>query len=176
MTRYSYSKPSTKYMVSLHTKVWIFYMLLAVGLSAWMGYFLEQRTFISAQQSKIFQVESSIYGRETNILKAKHQEINKKLKEMAHRAIYTIDIENAIKGVLEIIPDFITIHSITIDYSSLTIKGIVPSKEAFQMSLQQRLNSIFENSQVVFYPMGNGWFKFISKNSSTTPFIDKNGN
>ncbi|WP_104751198.1 hypothetical protein [Helicobacter salomonis] len=171
--RFSYSKPHGKHMVRPHTKIWVFYMLLAVGLSVLMARFLDREIVASSHQSEITLIESSIYGHVSERLKDRRKEIEKKVEETAHRAVYTTNIRDAIKGILEIIPDSITIQSITIDYSSLVVKGVVPSKEAFQLSLQQRLNSIFENSQVAFYPMGNGWLRFVSHNSSTMPFIDK---
>ncbi|WP_121021049.1 hypothetical protein [Helicobacter vulpis] len=173
MTRYSYSKPHTKHMVSPHTKVWVFYMILAVALSAWMAHFLNQEARAAGHRSEIAQVESNIYGHESERVRGKHKELERRVREVDHKKIYILNIKDSIKGILEIIPNSITIQSITIDYSSLVIKGIVPSKEVFQLSLQQRLNSIFENSQVTFYPMGNGWFRFVSHNSSTVPFIDK---
>ncbi|WP_120944111.1 MULTISPECIES: hypothetical protein [Helicobacter] len=171
--RYSYSKPHAKHMVSPHTKVWVFYMVLAVGLSVWMAHFLNQESRVANHRSEIAQVESNIYGHESQRVRSKHKQLEKRVQEVDHKKVYILNVRDSIKGILEIIPDSITIQSITIDYSSLTIKGIVPSKEVFQLSLQQRLNSIFENSQVSFYPMGNGSFRFVSNNSSVIPFIDK---
>ncbi|WP_104750477.1 hypothetical protein [Helicobacter cynogastricus] len=172
--RYSYSKPGTKRMVSLHTKVWVFYMVLAICLSAWAGHFLEQNTESSNQESAIAQMQNSIYGHEIDRLKIRQETIKKQLQDVAYRVVYNANIKSAIKGILQIIPDSITIQSITIDYSSLVIKGVVSSKEAFQLSLQQRLNSIFENNQVTFYPISNGW-RFVSSSSSSTSFIEKRG-
>ncbi|WP_121756749.1 hypothetical protein [Helicobacter felis] len=173
--RYSYSKPGTKRMVSLHTKVWVFYMLAAVCLSAWAGYFLQKTTSTFSQESAVAQMQNSIYGHEIARLKVKQENIKKQLEDVAYRVVYNTNIKSAIKGILQIIPDSITIQSITIDHSSLVIKGMVSSKEAFRLSLLPRLRSIFENNQINFYPAGNAW-RFVSSSSSSTSFVEKRKN
>ncbi|WP_240333295.1 hypothetical protein [Helicobacter suis] len=171
--KFSYRDPIDKRMVSSLTKVWIFYITLSVLAIYGTTYALQKYTWLVARNVEILKVQSGIYSHETLRLR---EDINKTmhtLQGVQDKSNYIINIKESIRGVLEMIPDDITIQSITIDYSSLTLKGVVPSKQSFELTIQQRLDSIFENSHVEFYPLSNGWFSFVSINSSVLPFIAK---
>ncbi|BCD50011.1 hypothetical protein [Helicobacter suis] len=172
----SYRNPVVKRMVSSLTKIWIFYIVLSMLAIYATAYALQKYTWLVARNVEILKVQSSIYNHETLRLKKDITNTMQTLQGVQDKSNYIVNIKESIKGVLEMIPDSITIQSITIDYSSLTLKGIVPSKQSFELTIQQRLDSIFENSHVEFYPLSNGWFSFVSINSSVLPFIAKKVN
>ncbi|BEG56955.1 Membrane protein [Helicobacter sp. NHP21005] len=174
--KFSYSKPFPKHMFGLLTKIWLFYILLSMGVVYGLTYFLQKYIEITKNRAEVSQVQGYIYSYENRRLEERIERTKQTLKSMRSKAAYTINTKDSIKGILEMIPDSITIDSITIDYSSLVLKGVVPSKENFKQTIQQRLDSIFENSHVVFTPLGNGWFSFVSTNSSVLPFIEKADN
>ncbi|BCZ17380.1 Membrane protein [Helicobacter sp. NHP19-003] len=174
--KFSYSKPFPKHILGPLAKVWIFYILLSVVIVWGLTRFLQKYIEITKNQTEISQVQGHIYSHENRRLEERIERTKQTLKSMRGKATYTVNVKDSIKGVLEMIPDSITIESITIDYSSLVLKGVVPSKEDFKNTIQQRLDSIFENSHVVFTPLNNGWYSFISTNSSVLPFIEKASN
>ncbi|CRF41385.1 hypothetical protein [Helicobacter ailurogastricus] len=169
----SYSKPFPKHVLGLLTKIWIFYILLSVGVVYGLTYFLQEYIKVTQTHARISQVQADIYNHEADRIKESIERTKKTIQTLQSRATYAVNAKDSIQGVLEIIPDSITISSITIDYSRLVFQGVVPSKEIFKNTIQQRLDSIFENSHVEFTPLGNGWYKFISTNSSDLPFIEK---
>ncbi|CRF45377.1 hypothetical protein [Helicobacter heilmannii] len=169
----SYSNPFPKHTLSLLAKVWLMYIFLAVGAVYGVAYFLQVYIAITKNRAEISQVQGHIYSYEAKRIEKRIEHTKQILTDMRSKAVYTLNVRDSIKGVLEMIPDSITIKSITIDYSSLVLQGIVPSKENFKSTIQQRLNSIFENSHVEFTRLSNGWYSFISINSSVLPFIEK---
>lgn len=171
----SYSKPTSKHMVDLLTKIWVFYTLLSLGLVWGLSRFLWHHSLLTSHTSDVYQIEGSIYNHRNGRLKEEMLHVMQTIQGVKSRSAYTINIKESIRGVLSIIPDAITIQSITIDYASLTIKGVVPSKDTFKSTLQQRLDAIFENRHTEFTPLNNGWYRFVSTNSSLLPFIEQKG-
>ncbi len=162
-------------MVDLLTKVWVFYMCLSLCLIWGLAYFLRHYTKATNRATDVYQIEGNIYNHRDKRLKQEILQVAQAVQSIKDKSAYTTNIKESVKGILSIIPDVITIQSITIDYSSLTIKGIVPSKDTFKATLQQRLDAIFENSHTEFTPLKNGWLRFVSTNSSVLPFIDQKG-
>ncbi|WP_104628445.1 hypothetical protein [Helicobacter bizzozeronii] len=174
--KFSYSKPTPKHMVDLLTKVWVFYMCLSLCLIWGLAYFLRHYTKATNRATDVYQIEGNIYNHRDKRLKQEILQVAQAVQSIKDKSAYTTNIKESVKGILSIIPDVITIQSITIDYSSLTtIKGIVPSKDTFKATLQQRLDAIFENSHTEFTPLKNGGLRFVSTNSSVLPFIDQKG-
>ncbi|BCZ19267.1 Membrane protein [Helicobacter sp. NHP19-012] len=171
--KFSYSKPFPKHMLDLLAKIWLFYILLSMGVVYGLTYLLQKYIEITKSRTEISQVQGRIYSHESHYVQERIEHTRQALKSAQSKASHITSTKDSIRGILEIIPDSITINSITIDYSSLVLKGVVPSKEVFKRTIQQRLNSIFENSNVKFYPLSNGWFSFVSINSSVLPYIEK---
>ena len=69
-----------------------------------------------------------------------------------------------IKNLLDLIPDPITLTSISFDKNKLIIYGITPTKDIYNMLMLPPLESIFTKTKTYFYQMNNGWYKFKSEN------------
>jgi uncharacterized ferritin-like protein (DUF455 family) len=53
----------------------------------------------------------------------------------------------------------------------MVLYGYTPNKEVYNTLLLPPLKSIFNDTSVAFYPVGNGWYRFVSKNRSKEDFI-----
>jgi len=82
-----------------------------------------------------------------------------------------IILKDSIKNLFALIPDSIHLTQAKIGKKSLKLYGYTPSKEVYNNLLLPPLKSIFINSTVSFYPIGNGWFRFVSINSSDEEFV-----
>lgn len=68
----------------------------------------------------------------------------------------------AINNLFELIPEQITINTISLDHDTLTLKGITPSKELYIFLLEAPLKAIFSESKVDFFVLPSGWYNFVS--------------
>jgi len=82
-----------------------------------------------------------------------------------------IIIKDSIKNLFALIPDSIHLVKAEIGKKTLKLFGYTPSKEIYNNLLLPPLKSIFTKSTVVFYPIGSGWYKFVSTNTSQEEFV-----
>jgi hypothetical protein len=73
-------------------------------------------------------------------------------------------MKDSIKNLLDLIPDPITLSSISFDKNRLIIYGITPTKEIYNMLMLPPLESIFTETNTSFYQLPNGWYRFKSEN------------
>ena len=80
-------------------------------------------------------------------------------------------IRDSLKNLFDLVPDQITLTKAIIDTQDITLYGITPSKDVYNFMLRPPLESIFNDSEVAFYALGNGWFRFVSKNRAKEGLI-----
>ena len=75
-------------------------------------------------------------------------------------------LKQSMKNLFDLVPLSITLKEISMDKSSLVLKGMTPSKDTYNMLLAAPLKSIFNTSNTSFYQLPNGWLNFISTNKT----------
>jgi len=73
-------------------------------------------------------------------------------------------LEESLKNFFELIPEQITLNKIIIDKNSLTIFGITPSKDIYNLLLAPPLKSIFDITKVGFTKIDDSKYLFSSYN------------
>ena len=97
--------------------------------------------------------------------------INEQEKLGAMVASNNIILKDSINNLFALIPDQIHLTRAKIDRDYLELYGYTPSKAIYNDLLMPPLKSIFNETTVVFYPLGNGWYRFVSKNRSKEDFL-----
>ncbi|WQT01440.1 hypothetical protein E5D97_05520 [Helicobacter pylori] len=169
--RFSYIEPRAKYLVSKLSKIWIFYIFLSLLLVGGLVGFMHHAINNAQNDASSLTIQEKLYRHEISRLQIKTDETLQLIKEAKKRLNYNDDIRDVLQGLLNIVPDSITINSIEIDQQSVVISGKAPSKEAFYFLLQNKLNPMFDYSSVEFFPLSDGWFNFVSNNSSNSLLI-----
>jgi hypothetical protein len=82
-----------------------------------------------------------------------------------------IILKDSISNLFALIPDQIHLTRAKIDRDYMELYGYTPSKSIYNDLLMPPLKSIFNETTVVFYPLGNGWYRFVSKNRSKEDFL-----
>lgn len=82
-----------------------------------------------------------------------------------------IILKDSIGNLFALIPDQIHLTRAKIDRDYMELYGYTPSKAIYNDLLMPPLKSIFNETTVVFYPLGNGWYRFVSKNRSKEDFL-----
>ncbi|AFX89530.1 hypothetical protein KVC60_02630 [Helicobacter pylori] len=169
--RFSYIEPRAKYLVSKLSKIWIFYIFLSLLLVGGLVGFMHHAINNTQNDASSLTIQERLYRHEISRLQMKTDEALQLIKEAKKRLNYNDDVRDVLQGLLNIVPDSITINSIEIDQQSVVISGKAPSKEAFYFLLQNKLNPMFDYSSVEFFPLSDGWFNFVSSNSSNSLLI-----
>ncbi|WP_187847574.1 hypothetical protein KVD72_05585 [Helicobacter pylori] len=169
--RFSYIEPRAKYLVSKLSKIWIFYIFLSLLLVGGLVGFMHHAINNTQNDASSLTIQERLYRHEISRLQIKTDETLQLIKEAKKRLNYNDDVRDVLQGLLNIVPDSITINSIEIDQQSVVISGKAPSKEAFYFLLQNKLNPMFDYSSVEFFPLSDGWFNFVSSNSSNSLLI-----
>lgn len=159
---YSFISPLHKPIFSPITKSWAL-CFLASGLIVVGIYFLlkfQTQSFINQSNN----IDNKINNQATlkNELSDKLKYLNTQLDEIRLIQEENTALINAIENLFDLIPDQITINSISLTNNELTIKGITPSKELYIFLLESPLRAIFSESKVDFFVLPSGWYNFVS--------------
>lgn len=162
MMNYSFTPPLRKPIFSPITKSWIlcFFVsgLMVVGI--WFLLSFQTKAFIEQSNNIDNQIDDQATLK-TN-LTADLNYLNTQLNEIKIIQEENTALIGAIENLFGLIPDQITINSISLTNSELTIKGITPSKELYIFLLESPLRAIFTESKVDFFILPSGWYNFVS--------------
>ncbi len=74
-------------------------------------------------------------------------------------------LANSIANLLNLVPEKITLSKVELDEKKVTVYGVTPSKDIYNLLMLAPLKAIFDSSYTNFYLEENGWYKFVSHNS-----------
>ncbi|MFT5659933.1 MAG: hypothetical protein ACI9TV_000566 [Sulfurimonas sp.] len=77
-------------------------------------------------------------------------------------------LKDSISNMFDLVPQRITLSEAKLLENGLVLYGITPNKDIYNFMLQAPLRSIFHRTYSSFYPVKNGWLRFVSTN-----YIDK---
>jgi hypothetical protein len=73
-------------------------------------------------------------------------------------------MKESIRNLFDLVPDDITLDRAELDSESLILYGMTPNKDTYEYMLHAPLRSIFHRTYTSFYPVENGWYRFVSSN------------
>jgi Tfp pilus assembly protein PilN len=163
--KYSYIEARKKSIISSEVGLVLSFFgvifLFVIGVILYLSFKID--TFEQnklAYEHKIKQVEyqTSKVDEDIEIIEnsiQKSEEIHKK----------NIFFLTSIQNLLEMVPDKITLSKVELESEKLTLYGVTPTKDLYNLLLLAPLKSIFDKSYTSFYLQQNGWYKFVSYNS-----------
>ncbi|RUM65546.1 MAG: hypothetical protein DSZ03_02590 [Sulfurimonas sp.] len=162
--RYSFITPRPKKIVTPELKlVFFFFAMTLFILFATYGFLLFKSHQFSNNVVSITQRIS-----ETNAsIAAMQHEIAAIKKRAAHFQKVTTSntvLKDSIKNLFDLVPERITLSKAVLKKDALVLYGITPNKEVYEFLLQAPLRSIFHKTYSDFYPLNNGWYRFVSTN------------
>lgn len=160
--RYSFTQPLPKSIISGLTKIWIFYIVLSVGILYLYGIYLNMQKNTLSNNTQF--IDTNIQSSDESASKIENNiaRLQDEAKLFKTNQVYNTELKNAMKKIFDLIPDQITITQIVLDERQLTLKGITPSTQNYAFLLQPSLKSIFTTSNVNFFQQTNGWYNFTS--------------
>lgn len=162
--RHSFISPRPKRLISGELRLVLFFFIVTIMMLVGTYLFLQYKTY------------AFVYERES--VSQKQSALNKAINEMEERIILieaevkTADqvttentvMKESIRNLFDLVPDDITLDKAELDASSLILYGMTPNKDTYEYMLHAPLRSIFHRTYTSFYPIENGWYRFVSSN------------
>jgi Tfp pilus assembly protein PilN len=160
----NFSKVRSKHLLSPEFRLVTFFFSITLfmligtwGILKYKSYsykseFKETKTLIKDTQAQIIDLQNKI------------KFINKQNAESTQIHTSNKVLSQSVKNLFDLIPERIVLTSAKMTKNSLVLNGITPNKEIYEFMLQAPLRSIFHRTYSSFYPIGGGWYSFVSTN------------
>lgn len=162
--QYSFTKARKKELISAELKLVLFFFGVTLFMLFSTYLFLAYKNFdftnemarldATSQElnQSIVQMQSQIVFIETEVSRAEQ--------------VFTANtvLKESIKNLFDLVPDRITLSQAELKDDALILYGVTPNKEVYEFLLQAPLRSIFHRTYSSFYPIENGWYRFVSTN------------
>ncbi len=162
--RHSFIAPRAKKILTQELKLVVFFFSMTLFiLFATYGFLLYKTDEFS---NKMVSINSRVIDMNGTISDMQSQ-IRFIKKESAHFSEVTTSnsvLKDSIKNLFDLVPDRITLSKAVLEKNALILYGVTPNKEVYEFLLQAPLRSIFHKNYSDFYPLDNGWYRFVSSN------------
>jgi len=162
--KYSYIKPrkKTPFTPDVQLIVTFFSMAVLMLLLTYAFLLFKDYSFVNERKTLMqnrISLEKSIESMDKKIAYIKKQ---KALSEK----IFTQNmvLKDSIANLFDLVPQRITLSRADLLQNGLILYGVTPSKDIYNFMLQAPLRSIFQKTYTSFYPLHNGWLRFVSTN------------
>ncbi len=162
--KHSFITPRAKRLVSGELRLVLFFFTVTIAMLVGTYLFLGYKTydFVNERHSVAQDKESlndSIVHMEDEITT-----IESEAKIVEQVTTDNTVMKESIRNLFDLIPEDITLSSAELEEKSLILYGITPNKDTYEYMLHAPLRSIFNRTYTSFYPVENGWYRFVSSN------------
>ncbi len=162
--RHSFTRARRKTLVT--PELWLVFFFFGITLLMLVSTygFLSYKSYSYGQKREqsrmhIAQMEKEIAAFDTEIAF-----INKERTRSEQVFTANTVLKESIKNLFDLVPERITLTQANMQKNALILYGVTPNKDVYEFMLHAPLRSIFHRSYSSFYPLENGWFRFVSTN------------
>jgi len=162
--KYSYIKPRTKTALTKDIQLLFTFFSVTIGMLFLTYVFLLFKEYrFEENRAEVIQEEKDLRA-SIKIMKAKITFIEK--QNILSERVFTQNsvLKDSIHNLFDLVPGRITLSQAKILEDGLILYGITPNKDVYNFMLQAPLRSIFHRTYSSFYPIENGWYRFVSTN------------
>ncbi|RDU69898.1 hypothetical protein CQA62_00340 [Helicobacter cholecystus] len=166
---FSFTTPTDKPIFSPITKSWLACFFASFLIVLMVFFILGEQTRSMINQTNSIDAEIDQQGIVKANLQSKIQYLNTQIQQISNIKQENSALLAGLENLFRLIPEQITLDTISLDNDSLTIKGITPSKELYLFLLESPLKAIFNETSVDFFVLPSGWYNFVSINKIIKP-------
>lgn len=162
--KHSFITPRPKRVISGELRLVLFFFIVTILMLVGAYAFLWYKTYDFAHE------RHSIAQKEAG-LQASIKEMQSQIKEIETEAKLAEQVttdntvmKESIRNLFDLVPENITLSRAELDAKSLILYGTTPNKDTYEYMLHAPLRSIFHRTYTSFYPIENGWYRFVSSN------------
>ena len=162
--RRSYIQAREKHLLSPELKLVLFFFGVSIFLIFSTYLFLLYKTYDYRNSTAEIQKEQSEYNISIASMNAQIDFIQ--IQAQHSEEVFTANtiLKESITNLFDLIPERITLSKALLDKNALILYGVTPTKEVYEFMLYAPLRSIFHRTYSSFYPLDNGWYRFVSTN------------
>jgi hypothetical protein len=170
--RYSYIKPRKKSIFTAELQLLFVFFGITIFMLFLTYAFLLFKDYKFSQDMQ--DIENKRVELDRSISKMKKQISFIEKENLLAERIYTQNsvLKDSISNLFDLVPQRITLSEAQLLKNGLILYGITPNKDIYNFMLQAPLRSIFQKTYSSFYPLKNGWFRFVSTNYVDESEID----
>jgi hypothetical protein len=161
---YSFIKPRPKSIITPDLRLVLIFFSITLAMLITTYLFLSYKSYDFGQKQleyagRIYDLNRTLASYENEIAAITQQ-------QRQAEQIYTTNtvLKESIRNLFDLVPDRITLTRATLEKHALILYGITPNKDVYEFMLQAPLRSIFHRTYSSFYPLENGWYRFVSTN------------
>ncbi len=167
--KYSYIKPRKKSVFTPELQLLFVFFGITIFMLFLTYAFLLFKDYRFLQEMQ--DVDNKIIELKANTTKMKTQITFIEKENLLSERIYTQNsvLKDSISNLFDLVPQRITLSEAQLLRNGLILYGVTPNKDIYNFMLQAPLRSIFHKTYSSFYPLSNGWLRFVSTN-----YVDDN--
>ncbi|MEA1919424.1 MAG: hypothetical protein U9N52_06240 [Campylobacterota bacterium] len=162
--RRSFIKPRSKSIITPQMRLVLFFFGMTLFMLVGTYSFLSYKCYSFSQKINKAESEISEFKQSLSEFDTEIAFIDREFTQAEQ--IYTSNtvLKESIKNLFDLVPDRITLAQAKLDSNALILYGVTPNKDVYEFMLHAPLRSIFHRTYSSFYPLDNGWYRFVSTN------------
>jgi len=162
--RYSFIRPKPKQFIDSDTKIILIFLVVTIILTAGFTLFVMLKKDNFVDDTLSMQKSIAKYKKENRIYKKEIKRIERLVQKFEAIQTRNTLLKESIQNLFDLVPDQITLTKAILNKNGLVLYGVTPSKDVYNYLLQAPLKSVFHRNDTTFYPLKNGWYRFVSIN------------
>jgi len=162
--KYSFIVPRTKQIIGGDMRLALFFFGVNIAMMSAAYLFLEYKTIIFKEKHALYATDMKQLDTSTRTMEEKIVTIEAEIKKHEQISTDNTVMAESIHNIFDLAPDSITLMRAELEEKSLILYGISPNKDTYNFMLEAPLKSIFHRTYTSFYPIENGWYRFVSTN------------
>lgn len=162
--KYSFIAPRKKRLISGELRLVLFFFTVTIAMLVGTYMFLEYKTYDFVNERKNVALKEKSIKRSVEAMQEQIKTIEKEAKIVEQVTTSNAVMKESIRNLFDLVPEDITLSRAELEEKSLILYGTTPNKDTYEYMLHAPLRSIFNRSYTSFYPIENGWYRFVSSN------------
>lgn len=162
--KHSFIAPRPKRIISTELRMVLFFFTVTIGMIVGAYMFLFYKTYDFIQERATIAQKTAALERSTKKIEEQILFIDTEVKVADEVTTGNTVMKESIRNLFDLVPDTITLSKAELDEKSLILYGLSPNKDTYEYMLHAPLRSIFHRTYTSFYPVENGWYRFVSSN------------
>lgn len=162
--KHSFISPRPKRIISGELRLVLFFFMVTIVMLVGTYLFLGYKTLHFSHERKLVAQKEVSLKRSIATMEEQIKTIDAEVKIAEQVTTGNTVMKESIRNLFDLVPDEITLDRAELDVSSLVLYGTTPNKDTYEYMLHAPLRSIFHRTYTSFYPIENGWYRFVSSN------------
>lgn len=162
--KHSFITPRPKRLISGELRLVLFFFIVTIMMLVGTYLFLQYKTYDFIYERKEVAEKEKLLKHTITQMEEEINIIEKEVKTTEQITTDNMVMKESIRNLFDLVPDDITLDRAELESSSLILYGTTPNKDTYEYMLHAPLRSIFHRTYTSFYPIENGWYRFVSSN------------